>query len=84
MGQEKYRGNLSSRIAKRIDSISEIRPLFLVCNRCGNNINIIKDIDVRKLSGIDAAFSGICSTCKVTSYAIKGKPDEMIRFIEIL
>lgn len=84
MGQEKYRRSLNGRIARPIDSISELRPLFLVCNRCGNTINTIKDIDVRKLSGIDAAFSGICSTCKVISYAIKGKPNEMIRFIEIL
>jgi len=74
MGQAKRRGSLEQRMAEAKGRIDALRPAAIVCNDCKSEITEIEDMNIRGMTGIDAAFAGVCKQCKGTTYAIKGDP----------
>lgn len=77
MGQAKRRGSLDQRISEAKGRIDAMRPAAIICNDCKSEITEIEDMNIRGMSGIDAAFAGVCKQCKGTTYAIKGEPDSV-------
>lgn len=77
MGQAKQRGSLEQRISAAKGRIDALRPAEIICNDCKSEITEIEDLDIREMTGIDAAFAGVCKQCKGVTYAIKGNPDSI-------
>lgn len=80
MGQAKQRGSQAERIRQAQERIEAQKPDFIVCNNCQTHILDFRAMNTRGMEGIDAAFGGVCPSCKQTTYAIKGKPDAVADF----
>lgn len=74
MGQAKRRGSLEQRVSIAKARIDTLRPKAIICNDCKGEITDVVDLDIRGMTGIDAAFAGLCPECKGSTYAIKGTP----------
>lgn len=74
MGQAKNRGSQQARMEMAIQAKSQLRPEYLVCNECQSHITDFHELNTKGLSGINAAYAGICS-CGGTTYAISGSKD---------
>lgn len=77
MGQAKRRGSVEQRISEAKARIDALRPAAIICNDCKGEITEIEDLNIRGMTGIDAAFAGVCKQCKGVTYAIKGNPDSV-------
>lgn len=84
MGAAKDRGDKDARVSQAKAKMDFLRPTSLLCNTCQSDITEIHDMDIRNVPGLDAAFAGVCSKCKSTTYAIKGTPVAMTRAMEAL
>lgn len=74
MGQAKQRGSLQQRVSAARAKVDAMRPEAIICNDCKTSITEIVDLDIRGMTGIDAAFAGQCPKCGGSTYAIKGQP----------
>jgi uncharacterized protein with PIN domain len=61
MGQAKQRGSTEERAAQAIARIEAIKPKFIVCNNCKEQITDVHVMDSRGMVGIDGAFAGTCA-----------------------
>lgn len=84
MGQAKLRGSREQRVAAAVAKVEALRPDHLICNSCKGEIKEIHAMDVRSLPGIDAAFAGICPTCKSSTYALSGEPEAVAMMTEVM
>lgn len=71
MGQAKTRGSQLERIEQAKKIKSELRPEYLVCNECSEQITDFQELDTKNLPGITVAFAGVC-TCGRATFAISG------------
>lgn len=71
MGQAKVRGTKEQRQNQAIAKNAEIRPHCLFCDHCQREIYDFMQMDCRNMSGIEAAFAGICE-CGHQTWALRG------------
>lgn len=84
MGQAKLRGTFQDRAAAAKARLDALRPKVIICNECKGEITEIVDLDAKGVVGIDAAFAGICPTCKSPTYAIKGEPEAVGELMNVM
>ncbi|KUZ02888.1 hypothetical protein WS50_18970 [Burkholderia territorii] len=75
MGQAKLRGTKEQRIAQAQAKIGALRPEKLVCGACKTAFTDFDAMDTRNMTGIRAAFGGICPSCGETVLAFSGEQD---------
>lgn len=75
MGQAKQRGTKEQRIAQAQAKIGALRPEKLVCGACKTAFTDFDAMDTRNMTGIRAAFGGICPSCGETVLAFSGDQD---------
>ncbi|WP_321810340.1 MULTISPECIES: hypothetical protein [unclassified Burkholderia] len=75
MGQAKQRGTKEQRIAQAQAKIEALRPEKLVCGACKTAFTDLDAMDTRNMTGIRAAFGGICPSCGETVFAFSGNQD---------
>lgn len=71
MGQAKQRGSKDERAAQAIARIEAIKPEFIVCNNCQEEMRDVHLMDSRGMVGIDGAFAGMCD-CGHSTWAMAG------------
>lgn len=72
MGQAKQRGTKEQRIAQAQAKVEALRPEKLVCGACKTAFTEFEAMDTRNMTGIRAAFGGICPSCGETVLAFSG------------
>jgi hypothetical protein len=80
MGQAKHRGSQAERIRQAKERIEALKPEFIVCNNCQSHIFNVHAMNTSGMDGIDAAFGGVCPSCRQTTYAVKGDPGAIADF----
>lgn len=75
MGQAKKRGTQEQRIAQARAKIDALRPEKLVCGACKTAFSDFDALDTRNMTGIQAAFGGICPSCGETVLSFSGEKD---------
>jgi hypothetical protein len=73
MGQAKQRGTKEQRIAQANAKTDALRPEKLACGACKTAFAEFDAMDTRNMTGIRAAFGGICPSCGETVLAFSGE-----------
>ena len=81
MGQAKQRGSLAQRVSAAKLRIEVTRPKSITCNDCKAEITDVQVMDTKGMSGIDAAFAGICPKCNSSTYAVRGRRESVEAFM---
>lgn len=84
MGQAKQRGTKEQRIQQAQERIEALKPDHIVCNNCKAQIADVQAMDTRGMQGIDAAFAAQCPSCGHSTFALKGNPDAVADFAEVM
>lgn len=75
MGQAKQRGTKEQRVAQAQAKVDALRPEKLTCGSCKTAFTDFQSLDTRKMTGIHAAFGGICPSCGETVLAFSGEKE---------
>ena len=84
MGQAKNRGSFQDRVEAAKAKMDALRPESITCNNCQHAISDVFPLDSRGMSGIDAAFGGLCPECGQSTYAIKGSEDAVEKLMMVM
>lgn len=80
MGEARRRGDQQTRVAQAVAKFEELRPDAIICNSCQSKITDVQALDVRSVTGLDAAFAVHCKQCQSDTYALKGTDEAISSF----